>query len=260
MSLRQSPSPVGAPGVGAPIKALIVDDEPLSRRAVDQLLARHADFVVMGECVDAVAAREASERTKPDVMFLDVRMPGLSGLELARDNGEALPLVVFVTAFDEFALPAFEVDAVDFLRKPITQQRFDSAVDRVRERIRLLAAAKPGRADRPGYLERLVTRVRDEDVVIPLDYVDHIAADDVYAIVHSGGRRYLVRSALDTLEKELDPAVFIRVHRSHIVAVRSIVAVRRTKACREVVLRDGTIVPVSRRRHSQLRAIAGRDS
>jgi two-component system LytT family response regulator len=239
---------------------LIVDDEPLSRRAVDQLLARHADFVVVGECVDAVAARQASERTKPDVMFLDVRMPGLSGLDLARDNGEALPLVVFVTAFDEFALPAFEVDAVDFLRKPITQQRFDSAVERVRERIRLLAAAKPWRADRPGYLERLVTRVRDEDVVIPLDDVDHIAADDVYAIVHSGGRRYLVRSALDTLEKELDPAVFIRVHRSHIVAVRSIVAVRRTKACREVVLRDGTIVPVSRRRHSQLRAIAGRDS
>lgn len=251
MSLRHTPSPVGSPGVDAPIKALIVDDEPLSRRAVDQLLARHPDFVVVGECVDAVAARETSERVKPDVMFLDVRMPGLSGLELARDNGDELPLVVFVTAFDEFALPAFEVDAVDFLRKPITQERFDSAVERVRERIRLLSAAKPSRAQKP-YLERLVTRVRDDDVVIPLGDVDHIAADDVYAIVYAAGRRYLVRTALDTLEKQLDPAAFIRVHRSHIVAARSVAAVRRAGPLRELVLRDGTSVPVSRRRHGQL--------
>lgn len=252
MSLGHTPSAVGSPGAGAAIKALIVDDEPLSRRAVDQLLARHVDFVVVGECVDAVAAREASERVKPDVMFLDVRMPGLSGLDLARDNGDELPLVVFVTAFDEFALPAFEVDAVDFLRKPITQERFDSAVDRVRERIRLLAAAKSGRAGGARYLERLVTRVRDEDVVIPIGDVDHIAADDVYAIVYGGGRRYLVRTALDTLETQLDPAAFIRVHRSHIVAARSVAAVRRAGTLCELVLQDGTTVPVSRRRRGQL--------
>ena len=254
MSLRHAPPSVGAAGADAAIKALIVDDEPLSRRAVDQLLARHGDFVVVGECVDAVAAREASEREKPDVLFLDVRMPGLSGLDLARDNGDELPLVVFVTAFDEFALPAFEVDAVDFLRKPITQERFDSAVDRVRERIRLLAAAKPGRGQGTRYLERLMTRVRDEDVVIPLGKVDHIAADDVYAVVYGEGRRYLVRTALDTLEKQLDPAAFIRVHRSHIVAARSVAAVRRAGPQRELVLRDGTTVPVSRRRYGQLAA------
>jgi two-component system LytT family response regulator len=234
------------------IKALIVDDEPLSRRAVDQLLASHADFVVVGECADAVAARDVLARVKPDVMFLDVRMPGLSGLDLARGNEEPLPLVVFVTAFDEFALPAFEVDAVDFLRKPITQERFDAAVDRVRERIRLLAAASSSGIDRVRYLERLVTRVGQQDVLIPLDDVDHIAADDVYAIVHARGRRYLVRTALDTLEKQLDPAVFMRVHRSHIVAARSVAAVRRAGAYRELVLRDGSTVPVSRRRHGQI--------
>jgi two-component system LytT family response regulator len=179
-------------------------------------------------------------------------MPGLSGLDLARGSDETLPLVVFVTAFDEFALPAFEVDAVDFLSKPITQERFDAAVDRVRERIRLLAAANPSETDRARYLERLVARMRDQDVFIPLDEVDHIAVDDVYSIVHARGRRYLVRTALDTLEKQLDPAVFIRVHRSHIVAVRSVAAVRRAGVHRKLVLRDGSTVPVSRRRHGQL--------
>jgi two-component system, LytTR family, response regulator len=237
------------------IKALIVDDEPLSRRAVGQLLTRHADFLVVGECPDSLAAREAVSHLRLDVMFLDVRMPGLSGLDFARGNDETLPLVVFVTAFDEFALPAFEVDAVDFLRKPITQERFDAAVDRVRERIRLLDAASPGNGDRPRYIERLVARSRDEDVLIPVDEIDHIAADDVYAIVHARGRRYLVRTALDTVEKQIDPAEFVRVHRSHIVAVRSVAAVRRVGAHRKLVLQDGSTVPVSRRRHGQLVAL-----
>jgi two-component system, LytTR family, response regulator len=246
--------------MSARIKALIVDDEPLSRRAVDQLLAVHADFIVVGECADAVAARDALARVKADVMFLDVRMPGLSGLDLARNNGDTLPLVIFVTAFDEFALPAFEVDAVDFLRKPITQERFDAAVDRVRERIRLLAAASSSTLNHAQYLERFLARVRDQDIVIPLEEVEHIAADDVYAIVHAKGRRYLVRTALDTLEKQLDPAAFIRVHRSHIVAQRSIAAVRRVGAHRELLLRDGSTVPVSRRRHGRLRALARGES
>jgi len=239
------------------IKALIVDDEPLSRRAVRQLLTRHADFIVVGECADSDAAREAANSAKPDVMFLDVRMPGLSGLDLARGNDETLPLVVFVTAFDEFALPAFEVDAVDFLRKPITQGRFDAAVNRVRERIRLLYGTSSGASDQTRFVERLVTRVRDQDILIPLDEVDHIAADDVYAIVHSKGRRYLVRAALGTLEKQMDPAAFIRVHRSHIVAAASVASVRRTGPHRMLVLRDGSTVPVSRRRQSQLVALLG---
>lgn len=248
------------PVASAVIKALIVDDEPLSRRAVDQLLAPHADFVVVGECADAVAAREALGRVKADVIFLDVRMPGVSGLDLARVKGGTLPLVVFVTAFDEFALPAFEVDAVDFLRKPITQGRFDAAVDRVRERIRLLAASRSGGLAPVRYLERIVVRLRDQDVIIPLDEVERIVADDVYAIVHARGRRYLVRTALDTLERQLDPAVFMRVHRSHIVARRSIAAVRRVGAHRELLLRDGSTVPVSRRRHRQLREVARGES
>lgn len=234
------------------IRAFIVDDEPLSRRAVRQLLMRHDDVVVAGEFGDAVAAREALSSDRPDVLFLDVRMPALSGLELAHANSETLPLVVFVTAFDEFALPAFEVDAVDFLRKPITQQRFDAAVDRVRERIRLLTTS------RPSYLARLVARVRNEDVVIPIDDVDYIEADDVYAGVHTKGRRHLVRTPLDALEERLDPSRFVRIHRSYIVAARSVQTIRRVGARCELVLRDGVVLPVSRRRQARLAAAFGR--
>lgn len=235
-----------------PIKAFIVDDEPLSRRAVRQLLARHDDVVVVGEFGDAITARDALRGERPDVLFLDVRMPALSGLELAQTNDESLPLVVFVTAFDEFALPAFEVDAVDFLRKPITQRRFDDAVDRVRARIRLLAAS------RPSYLARLVARLRNQDVVIPIDDVDYIEADDVYAGVHTRGRRHLVRTPLDALEGRLDPLRFVRVHRSYIVATKSVTAIRRSGARCELVLRDGVVLPVSRRRQARLAAVFGR--
>jgi two-component system LytT family response regulator len=234
------------------IRAFIVDDEPLSRRAVRQLLARHDDVVVAGEFGDAIAAREALRGDRPDVVFLDVRMPAMSGLELAQGNDGSLPLVVFVTAFDEFALPAFEVDAVDFLRKPITQQRFDAAVDRVRERIRLLSSAGPS------YLARLVARVRNEDVVIPIDDVDYIEADDVYAAVHAKGRRHLVRTPLDALEGGLDPSRFVRVHRSYIVATNSVMAIRRSGTRCELVLRDGVVLPVSRRRHARLASVFSR--
>ena len=236
------------------IRAFIVDDEPLSRRAVRQLLARHDDVVVTGEFGDAVAVHDALriQGERPDVLFLDVRMPVLSGLELAQESEGALPLVVFITAFDEFALPAFEVDAVDFLRKPITQQRFDAAVDRVRERIRLLAASGPS------YLARLVAHVRQQDVVIPIDDVDYIEADDVYAGVHARGRRHLVRTSLDALEERLDPSRFIRVHRSYIVAASSVTAIRRAGTRCELVLRNGVVLPVSRRRQARLSAAFSR--
>jgi two-component system LytT family response regulator len=234
--------------VTAVIRAAIVDDEPLSRRAVAQLLERHEDFVVVAECGDSVAAAEAMARETPDVLFLDIRMPGLSGLELARASNDTLPLVVFVTAFDEFALPAFEVDAVDFVRKPITDERFAAALERVRARLALLRAATGGAA-KPGVpVERLIARVGRRDVVISLESVDYIAAEDVYARVHARGRNLLVRTSLDTLERQLGSASFLRVHRSYIVAVRSVVTVRRDGGRRALELTDGSVVPVSRRR------------
>ena len=227
------------------MRALIVDDEPLSRRAMRQLLRAHADVDVIGECRDAIEAKDEIASSRPDVVFLDIKMPGLSGLDLARAQGKPWPLVVFVTAYESYALPAFDVDAVDYVDKPVIQARLDRALQRVRDR---LAMTQPPRA------EHLTARVRDQDVVIRLDAVEFIEADDVYAGVHAGGRRYLVRRSLDALERDLDPR-FVRVHRSYIVRVDRVAAIRQLGGGkRELVLNTGAIVPASRRRWDEVEA------
>ena len=241
------------------IRALIADDEALSRRLVHQMLARHSDVVIVGECADGAEVSEAIPRVNPDVMFLDIRMPVASGLDVARQREPRTgPLVVFVTAFDRFALPAFETDTVDYLTKPLTEQRFDAALDRVRERLRLrrlAAQATDGDAD---FLAHLVSRVGARDVILPVDSIDYIEADDVYAAVVMGGKRYLVRTALDALERTLDPAVFTRVHRSYLVRLNQVREVRRGSTV-ELVLESGVVIPVSRRRRAQVDALLKRD-
>lgn len=221
------------------IRAIVADDEPLSRRAVQQLLARHRDVTVVAECADGDATIEAVGSYDPDVLFLDVQMPLATGLDVARArDARTGPLVVFVSAFDEFALSAFEVDAVDYVVKPLMEERFDAAIARVRDRLR----------GRRTYAQHLVSHVGSRDVILSLDAVDAIEADDVYAAVRAHGKRYLVRVSLDKLEESLDPSVFARVHRSHIVRLSRVTSVRRDAAGNlELVLGD-VVVPVSRRR------------
>jgi len=241
------------------IRALIADDEELSRRALHQLLARHADVEIVAECRDGEEARAAIESLQPDVALLDVRMPLSSGLEVARDRAACEgTLVVFVTAFDQFALPAFDVEAADYLTKPLPESRFDEMVERVRRRVHV--RRETGRATAAGGRPAsLVTRVGTNDVVIPLDAVDYIEADDVYAAVVARGRRQLVRRSLDALEKMLDPAMFARVHRSYIVRIDRVAALRRRNGRMELVLADGGALPVSRRRRAAVaQLLAGR--
>jgi two-component system LytT family response regulator len=241
------------------IRAIIADDEALSRRLVHQMLERHADVAIVAECSDGAAAREAIEARSPDVVFLDVRMPLESGLDVARHRELATgPFVVFVSAYDKFALPAFETDAVDYLTKPLTEERFDAALTRVRERLRLrrlaASAANDATIDGRSFLTHLVSRVGARDVILPLDSIDFIEADDVYAAVVAEGKRYLVRTALDALERALDPALFVRVHRSYIVRLARVREVRRTNGA-ELVLGDGSVLPVSRRRRATLETL-----
>lgn len=225
------------------IRALVVDDEPLSRRAMRQLLAAHPDVEIVAECGDAIDAREWIDSAAPDVVFLDIRMPGMSGLELAAMRERGRPLVVFVTAYESYALPAYDVEPADYITKPIVQERLDRAVQRVRERLGEMAAA-PAR--------HLVARVRDRDVIVRLDVIDYIEADDVYAAVHAGGKRLLVRRSLDALERDLD-ARFLRVHRSYIVRLDKVAAVRQPiGGTRELLLADGGAIPVSRRRWDEV--------
>jgi len=244
------------------IRVLIADDEALSRRALHQLLERHDDMEIVAECSDGAEAREAMEAFEPDVAFLDIRMPLETGLDVARAREHRRKvLVVFVTAFDKFALPAFEADAADYLTKPLTEARFDATLDRVRERIRIRRDAdRVAEQITPPtkYASHLLTRIGSTDVVIPVDSIDYIQADDVYAAVVSRSKRQLVRTPLDTLEQSLDPDVFARVHRSYIVRIDRVVALRRrVRGSAELVVAGGIVVPVSRRRRARVAGLFG---
>lgn len=230
------------------LRALIVDDEPLSRRAMRQLLDARGDVQVVAECRDAATAEAHLDGA--DVVFLDVQMRRRSGLDFARRISRAgPPFVVFVTAYDEYAVPAFETEAVDYLPKPVAPERLEKSIARVRERLRVAA---PALDERAAGLEQLVTRVGDRDVVIAVADIDCIEADGVYAGVTIGERRYLVRSSLDLLERTLPATAFVRVHRSWIVPRDRIASVRPSArgGHREIVLRTGAVVPLSRRRQA----------
>jgi len=243
------------------IRVLVADDEPLARRALAQLLATHGDVTIVGACADGTEVAAILATTPVDVLVLDIRMPGMSGLEVAALAGTR-PYVVFVTAHEEFAIPAFDRGAADYLLKPVTQHRLDLALDRVRSRIAADAAAAryeelvAGAPPQP-FVDRLIARVADREIVIDVSDVELIAADDVYAAVHAGRRRYLVRTPLDELERSLDPAHFLRVHRSYIVPLRAIAAVRRADGGVVLELHNGATVPVSRRRRGELARLAG---
>lgn len=251
------------------LRVLVVDDEPLARRGVRQLLAREPDIVVVGEARDGREALRMLETLAPDLVFLDVQMPELDGFDVLRAFGAArMPAVVFVTAFDEFAVRAFDANAIDYLVKPLNEARFAEAVRRARERLRsaeaiawsrrlaaLLATAAPSAPIGAGASSRtrIIVPTSNGELVLDGAEIDWIEADDYYAAIHARGRRHLIRESLSSFEKRLDPAVFVRVHRSAIVNLDRVRELRTDGAGEAaVVLRDGTRVPVSRRRRERV--------
>ncbi len=255
------------------IRVLIVDDEPLARRGIRQLLESHAEFVVAGEARNGREALRLLQTLGPDLVFLDIQMPGLDGFGVVRSFGvERMPDVVFVTAFDEFAVRAFEAQALDYLVKPVSEARFRTTIGRVKARLRvadqldlarrltaLLGLETPvdaesrGRAGPP----RIAVPTDGGELLLDPGEIDWIKAEDYYAGIHSSGRRYRVREPLTSLEARLDRARFVRVHRSAIVALDQIREFRAAQSGvgSEVVLRDGTCLPVSRRRQGELREL-----
>ena len=250
------------------IRALIVDDEPLARRGIRQLLDREPDVSVVGEARNGRDALRALRTLNPDLVFLDVQMPEIDGFGVLRAFGpERMPAVIFVTAFDAFAVRAFDAHAIDYLVKPVREARFAEAVQRVRERMRsddavalsrqlsaLLAASDAPRTESKPVSHRIVVPTSNGDLVLDDSEIDWIEADDYYAAVHAGGRRHLIRESLASLETRLDGTRFVRAHRSAIINLDRVRELRGDAGECVVVLRDGTRVPVSRRRREHVTA------
>ena len=221
------------------IRALIVDDEPLARRGIRQLLAPYRDVTVVGECRDGKEAARALATSAPDLVFLDVQMPGLDGLDLVSLHGaHRMPLIVFVTAHQEYAVRAFEAQALDYLVKPLSEARFGATMARLYQRLR----ERP-----PG--SRIPVSTADGVLLIDAAEVDWIEAEDDQAVIHVGTAAHRVRQPLAALEARLDPERFVQVHRSAIVRVDRVREVRETT----LVLRDGSEVPLSRRRAAEVK-------
>ncbi len=213
------------------IRALIVDDEPLARTGVHQLVDPLDDVIVVGEAADGPEAVRLIEEHDPDLVFLDVQMPEMSGLEVVREVGvENMPLTIFVTAYDQYALDAFEAHALDYLLKPIEEERFEEAMDRARHQLQRVEADTLSKQlegvlreyadqEESGGIERFTIRNRNRIYFVDADNVQWIESEGDYVALHDGERTHLVRKTMKELEEQLDPSRFLRVHRSYIVNV-----------------------------------------
>jgi two-component system, LytTR family, response regulator len=245
------------------IRVVVADDEPLARRGVRQLLAPHREMVVVGEGRNGPDTLRVLRELSPDLLFLDIQMPEMDGLEVVRAYGpERIPPVIFITAHDHFAVQAFETHALDYLVKPLVTARFEAALRHFRDRRELIQAA--GMAEQLKALlaekerhevrerDRLIVPVPGGSVMLPVTEIDWIEADDYYARIHAGARQYLLREPLSSLESRLDATRFVRIHRSLIVQIDRVRELKHTPGSSSVVLKDGRRMPVSRRRRSIL--------
>jgi two-component system, LytTR family, response regulator len=240
------------------IRAVIVDDEELARGFLRELLAAHPEIEITAECANGFEAVKAVAELSPDLLFLDVQMPKLDGfevLELMDAPGAHAPAVVFTTAYDQYAMRAFDAHAVDYLLKPFGAERFERALERVKKRLgerRLpleVATARPP-AQRP---QRIVVKDGARIHVIPLDKLDYAEAQDDYVALHSAGKSYLKQQPIGSLETALDPARFVRIHRSAIVNLERVSRIEPYgKESRIAILADGTRLPVSRSGYARL--------
>jgi two-component system LytT family response regulator len=258
------------------LRAIIVDDEELARQLLREYLWDAGGVDIVAECGDGFDAVKAITELKPDLVFLDVQMPKLDGFEVLEIIGPFSdtappPSVIFVTAYDQYAMRAFEANAVDYLLKPFRLDRFKKALEKAKERVRirpgvnealpagptateLAAAARP-----PGQpIERLVVRDGSKVHIIPVAKLDYVEAQDDYAALHSEQKSYLKQQTIASLETQLDPQRFVRIHRSYIVNLERIARIEPyAKDSRVVVLRDGTQLPVSRSGFVKLKGILG---
>ncbi|HET7300937.1 MAG TPA: LytTR family transcriptional regulator DNA-binding domain-containing protein [Oleiagrimonas sp.] len=242
------------------IRALLVDDEILARLALRQALVTHDNVEIVGECGNAAEAMQAMDALAPDLVFLDIRMPGMDGFRLLHElQPEALPMVVFATAFGEHALRAFDADAVDYILKPIDQARFDQAMVRVNARWSGRHALHDDISTPPPFAQRISVRIGEHIRVLATDDIDWIGADGNYVSIHIGNATYLHRETLGHLEATLDPTRFLRIHRGTLVNIERIREVHPLfNGNAEVVLHDDTRLNLSRRFRHRANQVLGK--
>ncbi len=245
-------------------RVLVVDDEPLAMSMVSTLVKRDPDVDSVFECREATSVPDLVARHQPHIVFLDIQMPGMDGLQLARLIDDTGPVVVFITAFSQYAARAFDVSAVDYVMKPFSDQRLADALERAKRRVRerrlgelanqvaSLSAELTGVKDvpkepAPSYAPRLAFKPGDRAIVLKAEEIIWLEAEDYYVLIHSTRGRHLVRMPLASLEEKLDPQVFARVHRAAIVNLREVKEFDQREGS-YLVMSDGARVPVSRSR------------
>lgn len=264
------------------LRVLIVDDEEFNRLRLRDLLTQESDVAIVGEAADGLEAVEQIRALKPDLVLLDVRMPGLSGIDVVRAVGaESMPATIFVTAYDQYAVEAFRVAAVDYLVKPFDDERFAQALQRARRALTLeglesmreqllrvlqgtpapdVAPTAPATVHAAAYLERIPVEISGTVRPVSVNDIDYILASGPYAELVVGGKRLLVREAMQSLEERLDPTRFMRIHRSAIVRLACVDGLRRgAGGDGEVLLKNGVRLRVSRTRREALERWLGMD-
>lgn len=238
------------------IRAVIVDDEPLARDVLREYLAADEEFEIVAECANGFEAVRAVTQHDPDVLFLDIRMPKLDGFEVL-ELLDRSPAVVFVTAYDDYALRAFEVHALDYLLKPYSEERFRTVLQRIKAHPPRTPAATLASSLRTKPLQRIVVRGEDGSIqVIPAARVDYVEADDDAILIVTAGTKVRKQQTIGDLAAELDPDRFVRVHRSYLLNIERIEKIELyAKDSRVAILRDGTRIPISRGGYARLREL-----
>ncbi|UII33955.1 LytTR family transcriptional regulator DNA-binding domain-containing protein [Fulvivirga ulvae] len=244
------------------IKTLIIDDEKLARDVIRAYLKSHSDIEIVSECANGFEGVKAIHEVKPDLIFLDVQMPKLTGFEML-ELLDTVPVIIFSTAYDKFALKAFEQSAADYLLKPYSQSRFNEAISKARQRLtgggedkELITKIQESREVAREGLDRLVVRLGSKIVIISLDKIDFIEAQDDYVAIHSEGKKYLKQLTMKYLESSLPENQFVRVHRSFIVSISSIDRLEAmSKDTYMAILKTGIKIPVSRSGYGSLKEV-----
>ena len=242
------------------LTAVIVDDEELARAVLREMLSKHSEIEILGECANGFEAVKMVSEREPELLFLDIRMPKLDGFEVLELIGSNIA-VIFVTAYDQHALRAFEVHAVDYLLKPVAADRFEAALERAKQRLGTApwppAAELAAAARVPGhYLERIVVKDGTHVHIIPTAKLDYVEAQDDYVALASAGKKHLKQQTISSIEAALDPKNFLRIHRSYIVNLERVTKVEPYgKDTHVAILSDGMRLPVSRAGYARLRAV-----